>query len=1058
MGAVDQALEKCFEALGKKVAYHPWKFIIGSVVLTVLLASGYPKQEQENRPEKQWVAQGTPSIEQNDFIRSQWPSSSAFSAFVAVPKDGGNVLQAKYVKRLYEKYVAIMNIEVDGDKIADDLKAQHSANDDTEEWEMYRGKWVFDWSLDKTEETGYSRKCFEWGPFCAKSSILDIFKAHHNYPAPFADLSDEQVLKAVNQWTKMESMCPMSLANADSPCYATSCTEYTDETAADCIRKTSCYCSKGCPMEGTSPKDPLTCVDEGCVMMAEMMGGSSMMSNMCGPNGRRLSLSASNISRIQDGMQATLQASERRLGMHDGGDYTPTPIERYIGGLARDGGKIVSGKSLMTTMSLKKDEYRDKKTQRRADFVSLEWEKEALCILGIDATGGDGCPEDDLFIFHAQFPRSWSDEFGSAIRADLGMIGIAYFLMILYLFMNLGKPDSVHRMVAVCFSVLAIIGLSTGSSFGLAAHIGVPVSQLTNQVYFLLLGLGVDDAFVLVTEYMRAATLYPEQSVEDWVVKSCKHGGMSILITSATDALAFLIGASTVLPALSWFCVYAGLAVLFCFIYQIIFFLPVLVINGRRAHPNRDNKCCGITCCTGTRVDCCCCLTAKDGEHLIDQPKGCCGCCNCKQPLLPKLMDKFGSIVIDNNIGRMASVVVFVAMAAAGIAGCTMIKQDFKLEWFVPGDSYVQDFFKISEEQYASGTRMAIYSRDIDHFSMQKELAQAANYMQTSKYVDKDQDIMSWIEQFQTYAKSNSAVTGVDADGIFPDSTTFYAQLFNWVKGPGSKFSTSLKWADSGCDEADSKVACDPQLGLKSTRMNCVIKLEFVDEGQDRYDTMVGMREDMNNIIKPDGDKPLLFPFDFQFLYWEEVGIVGEELWRNIIICAVVITAMVVMLIPVPRIALCVCACIVLSILEVVGFCHYWDLSISGVSSIYILVCIGLAVDYSAHIAHMFKESAGSSKERAKQALVRIGPAVIQAIISTFLAVVVLAFSKSFVFVVFFKCIFLVVFIAGGHGLWAVPVVLSFFGGSKEASEEQKSEQAKGVSISIPGDVKAQGA
>jgi len=33
-------------------------------------------------------------------------------------------------------------------------------------------------------------------------------------------------------------------------------------------------------------------------------------------------------------------------------------------------------------------------------------------------------------------------------------------------------------------------------------------------------------------------------------------------------------------------------------------------------------------------------------------------------------MDKFGSIVIDNNIGRMASVVVFVAMAAAGIAGC----------------------------------------------------------------------------------------------------------------------------------------------------------------------------------------------------------------------------------------------------------------------------------------------------------------------------------------------------------------------------------------------------
>merc|ERR1719453_1630883 len=99
--------------------------------------------------------------------------------------------------------------------------------------------------------------------------------------------------------------------------------------------------------------------------------------------------------------------------------------------------------------------------------------------------------------------------------------------MIIYLFVNLGKCDPVHRMLGVSGSVLVIIGLSVGSSFGLAALIGIPVSQLTNQVYFLLLGLGVDDAFVLVTEYMRAATLNPDLTVEDWVVEAAKHGGMS---------------------------------------------------------------------------------------------------------------------------------------------------------------------------------------------------------------------------------------------------------------------------------------------------------------------------------------------------------------------------------------------------------------------------------------------------------------------------------------------------------------------------------------------------
>ena len=34
---------------------------------------------------------------------------------------------------------------------------------------------------------------------------------------------------------------------------------------------------------------------------------------------------------------------------------------------------------------------------------------------------------------------------------------------------------------------------------------------------------------------------------------------IEVLITSATDALAFLVGATTVLPALSWFCTYAGI-------------------------------------------------------------------------------------------------------------------------------------------------------------------------------------------------------------------------------------------------------------------------------------------------------------------------------------------------------------------------------------------------------------------------------------------------------------------------------------------------------------------
>ena len=100
-----------------------------------------------------------------------------------------------------------------------------------------------------------------------------------------------------------------------------------------------------------------------------------------------------------------------------------------------------------------------------------------------------------------------------------------------------------------------------------------------------------------------------------------------------------------------------------------------------------------------------------------------------------------------------------------------------------------------------------------------------------------------------------------------------------------------------------------------------------------------------------------------------------------------------------------------------------------SISTIHILICVGLAVDYAAHIAHFFKDATVTSVERVASALARIGPSVLNAIVSTFLAVVVLGFSKSYVFVVFFKALFLVVVIAGAHGLWLMPVLLALVGG-----------------------------
>merc|ERR1719242_2734070 len=72
-----------------------------------------------------------------------------------------------------------------------------------------------------------------------------------------------------------------------------------------------------------------------------------------------------------------------------------------------------------------------------------------------------------------------------------------------------------------------------------------------------------------------------------------KHAGVSILITSFTDFMAFSIGASTQLPALAAYCLYAAFGVLFVFLLNITFFAACVVIDYQRTLANRaDCLCC----------------------------------------------------------------------------------------------------------------------------------------------------------------------------------------------------------------------------------------------------------------------------------------------------------------------------------------------------------------------------------------------------------------------------------------------------------------------------------
>lgn len=143
------------------------------------------------------------------------------------------------------------------------------------------------------------------------------------------------------------------------------------------------------------------------------------------------------------------------------------------------------------------------------------------------------------------------------------------------------------------------------------------------------------------------------------------------------------------------------------------------------------------------------------------------------------------------------------------------------------------------------------------------------------------------------------------------------------------------------------------------------------------------------------------------------------------------VVMMVVSLLFIPNILCCFWVAFSVISIEtgVVGYMALWGVSLDSISMINLIMCIGFSVDFTAHICYAYMSSkATSPNERVKECLYALGLPIIQGALSTILGVIVLYWSGSYIFLTFFKTVFLVIFFGAMHGILLLPVLLSLFG------------------------------
>lgn len=121
------------------------------------------------------------------------------------------------------------------------------------------------------------------------------------------------------------------------------------------------------------------------------------------------------------------------------------------------------------------------------------------------------------------------------------------------------------------------------SGYGFMFMCGVPFTNMTQILPFVLFGVGLDDAFILYGSFSRTD---PTKQPETRVLEAIEDVGTSIVLTTLTSSLAFGLGCTSSIPAVHWLCLYAFPTTILVFLYQMTYFAACLVLDEKRVAGN----------------------------------------------------------------------------------------------------------------------------------------------------------------------------------------------------------------------------------------------------------------------------------------------------------------------------------------------------------------------------------------------------------------------------------------------------------------------------------------
>lgn len=398
---------------------------------------------------------------------------------------------------------------------------------------------------------------------------------------------------------------------------------------------------------------------------------------------------------------------------------------------------------------------------------------------------------------------------------------------------------------------------------------------------------------------------------------------------------------------------------------------------------------------------CLCCLKLEERDSQMEKKSLNYICLSGNIPKnrtdLESFLEKYPKIiaikVLSTLMGKIMVGILFLLYLGAAIYGALYLKQGLLLFNLVSENSYFHKYSIWEDKYFTMEPVIAICIKNKQSYSLDKTQILISNIIVQAK-LDAGIDDAFEINWLAVYRQSS-----------FFDNTTeasFVTGLKTFLNNV-PRFSNDVLF-DSTKSEVLSSKFYIKAINIKST--------------EDQGSLMKRLRKKSE-----DSNLPFFF-YTPAFIFYEQYIQILPSTILTVGIAFVVILVVTMVFMPKPLVVVLVALTVLSIIFGIFGFMYYWDLTLSSITMIHLVMSVGFSVDFSVHICHSFL-SARSEKDVLKKALDMSGGPVFNAALSSLLGILLLFFSESYVFRSFGKVMFLVVSFGLLHAAFFLPLLMN---------------------------------